>query len=85
MLPGDPCRTQIPGQEIDRNVVSLTYPTRPTIAVLPSLDPQAAATKDAVAWSALNGSWSHGQSDRKHDSLENAVDALIAVLGRAWT
>ena len=88
---GKPTNTVANGDYVPRHVVrhvarqveNLSH--RAHDAVLQSLDPRAAAGKDAVAWSAIDGSWSHAQSHKKHDSLDSAVDAVIAILGRTST
>jgi autotransporter-associated beta strand protein len=55
-------------------------------AVLQSLNmPVAAAATDAAALWGWDSSWSNGPSDRKHDSSDRAVDAVMAMLGRTST
>ena len=61
-----------------RQVENLSYGAHD--AVLESLNGRD-AVEAAAKWS-LDGNWSGGQAERKHDSLENAVDAVIAMLGR---
>ncbi len=53
-------------------------------AVLLSLNarPSVAAAETAALWD-LDNSWSNGQSDRKYDSVESAVDAVMAMLERS--
>ena len=68
------------GNSLSRQVGNLSYRAvgQAHDAVLQSLStPATVAEKEAVALWDLDSSWSSRQSDRKHDSIDGTVDAVI--------
>ena len=69
-----------------RQVANLSYSAATHDAVLKSPNtPTAAVGPVAAGWWDLDNRWSHGPGDRKHDTRDSAVDAVMAMLERIST